>query len=389
MQVHNDDISNVLILNKKSIAGQESHLFETELEKFRPHQNRLLQTTHKQSSLMKELTKMYGDLLQDKRVRAEQSKYESITRQRNTVMARYKKVYEAFHGLLSGISQAQTFYSEMGETVDSLNKNVETFINNRRSEGAQLLSQIEREKSNGSSEQEDREREKLRQLMERLSTEPKPSSTPSSAASSKAKSPPPVPTSTYPGAPAPVSSPKPASHFPTPAPPTQHPQPSIPLSHSPNPYGHHFISPPPQASGMHYMPGQPFQQGAAAPLSEGYNPMAYPYQTPVSPPPPQNPQFYSSTPTPYATGYTGPTPSATTPSQFLPHQYVPPPPPPRPQETTYPPSTGPYPSGPGGYAQARPYGGGHHRGNSKSQGQGQSQGQMPSNDPWAGLNAWK
>lgn len=371
MQVHNDDISNVLILNKKSIAGQESQLFESELEKFRPHQNRLLQANHKQSSLMKELTKIYGDLLQDKRVRAEQSKYESITRQRNTVMARYKKVYEAFHGLLSGIAQAQAFYTEMAETVDSLNKNVETFINNRRSEGAQLLSQIEREKSNGASDQEDREREKLRQLMERLSTEPKPSSTPtapSPATSSKAKSPPPVPPTTYPGAPV-------SPHFPPAAIPGQ--QHSIPLSHSPAPYGQFM----PPGGPMSYIPGQPFQQGAAAPLSEGYNPMAYPYQTPVSPPP--NPQFYSPTPTAFG-GYSGPTPTAT-PSQFLP-SYVPPPPPPRPQETTYPPSTGPFPSGPGGYAQARPYGASPHQ---RTLSQTQPQSQTPSNDPWAGLNAWK
>lgn len=387
IQVHTDDISNVLILNKKSIAGQESQLFETELEKFRPHQNRLLQASHKQSALMKELTKMYGDLLQDKRVRSEQSKYESITRQRNSVMARYKKVYEAFHGLLSGISQAQTFYTEMSETVDSLNKNVETFINNRRSEGAQLLSQIEREKANGASEQEDREREKLRQLMDRLSTEPKSSPAPSSAASSKAKSPPPVPTTTYPGAA--VSPPNVPSHFPTPAPPAQQPQhqPSVPLSHSPAPYGQ--FMPPGAAGGMHYVPGQPFQQGAAAPLSEGYNPMAYPYQTPVSPPP--NQQYYSSTPAPYG-GYPGRPPSAT-PSPFMHQPYVPPPPPPRPQETAYPPSSGPFPSGPGGYAQARPYGmSQHHRTKSQSQSQGQGQGQIPPpppGDPWAGLNAWK
>lgn len=324
---------------------------------------------------MKELTKMYGDLLQDKRVRAEQSKYESITRQRNTVMARYKKVYEAFHGLLSGISQAQAFYKEMSETVDSLNKNVETFINNRRSEGAQLLSQMEREKGNGASEQEDREREKLRQLMDRLSTEPKTSPTPSSAASSKARSPPTVPTATYPGAP--VSPPNLSSHFATPAPPVQQQQHGVPLSHSPAPYGQ--FMPPGAAGGMHYVSGQPFQQGAAAPLTESYNPMAYPYQTPVSPPPSQ--QFYSSTPTSYG-GYTGPAPSAT-PSQFMHQPYVPPPPPPRPQDTTYPQSTGPFPSGPGGYAHARPYQ--HHRTKSQSQGQGPP---APS-DPWAGLNAWK
>ena len=317
---------------------------------------------------MKELTKIYGDLLQDKRVRAEQSKYESITRQRNTVMARYKKVYEAFHGLLSGIAQAQNFYTEMVETVDSLNKNVETFINNRKSEGAQLLGQIEREKANGASEQEDREREKLRQLMERLSTEPQPTTT---SGPSKAKSPPGQ--HTYPGVPG--ASPRMSPRPPSAAAGQQH----VSLSHSPAPYRQYM----PHGASMPYGAGQPFQQGAAAPLSEGYNPMAYPYQTPVSPPP--NRQYYSSTTNPYP-GYSGPPPSGT-PSQFM-QQYVPPPPP-RAQETTYPPTTGPYPSGPGGYAQSRPYSASqHHR--SRSRSQSQSQHQPPqSSDPWAGLNAWK
>lgn len=370
----------MLILNKKSIAGQETQLFEAELEKFRPHQNRLLQANHKQSSLMKELTKIYADLLQDKRVQSEQSKYEGITRQRNSVMARYKKIYEAYNGLSSGVVQARTFYKEMGENADSLRKNVETFISNRRSEGAQLLSQIERDKASGVSEQEDREREKLRQLMERLSTEPKTSSTSPSTGSagappapSKIKSPPP-----------PVHAPSYSATGPSPQmspryPPTMPGAPGAPLSHSPAPYGQYM------SANSGYMSGQPFQQGAAAPLSEGYNPMAYPYQTPVSPPP--NQQYFSQTPTPYS-GYTSasPAPSAAvaTPQQhyMAPQGYIPPPPPPRPQQPSYPPSAGGvYPSGPGGYSQARPYG--HQKAPS------QSQPPSASNDPWAGLNAWK
>lgn len=373
----------MLILNKKSIAGQESQLFESELEKFRPHQNRLLQANHKQATLMKELTKTYGDLLQDKRVRAEQSKYESITRRRNTVMARYKKVYEAFNDLLSGTAQAQTFYSEMSETVGSLKKNVESFINNRRAEGAQLLSQIEREKASGAAEQEDRERERLRQLMERLSTEQRP---PSSTGPSKAKSPPPALVKTSGGYQGSTKSPTMSSpHYP-PAPPSV--QQSIPLtSHSPAPYGQYMG---PAASTVSYVPGQPFQQGAATPLSEGYNPMAYPYQTPVSPPPPppQTQQYFSQTPTPY-TGYSAGTASiaAAPTASFIPPGYIPPPPPPRPQQITYPPSTGPYPSGPGGYAQSRPYGTSqHHKAQSQSQ---PPPPPPPSNDPWAGLSAWK
>ncbi|KAL4937682.1 vacuolar protein-sorting protein bro1 [Aspergillus oleicola] len=379
-KVHNDDISNVLILNKKSITGQESQLFEAELEKFRPHQNRLLQANHKQMALMKELTKTYGDLLQDKRVRAEQSKYESITRQRNSVMARYKKIYDSFNSLRSGITQAQTFYTEMTETVDSLKKNVDTFINNRRSEGAQLLGQIEREKAGGASDHEEREREKLRQLMERLSTEPKPPSVPppsSSTGPAKAKSPPPpVKAPAYPTN---IAPPKASPGFPS-AVPQQHGTP-ISHSHSPAPYGQYM----PPGTGVSYLPSQSYQQGAAAPLSEGYNPMAYPIPASSMSPPPSQP-FYSPTPTPFYTSPTPPIPS----SQYMPQGYVPPPPPPRPQQTTYQPSIGPFPSGPGGYAQSRPYGSSqHHKAHSQSSPAGHPPSSSTTPDPWAGLNAWK
>lgn len=349
---------------------------------------------------MKELTKIYGDLLQDKRVRAEQSKYETITRQHNSVMGRYKKVYDAFNGLLSGILQAQTFYTEMSETVASLKGNAETFINNRRSEGAQLLSQIENDKANGAADQEDREREKLQQLMGRLSTDPKSSGTsPSSMAPSQGRSPPPPSqTPAYPS----VTSPRYSS---TTAPPMQgqtQPQPpppppiNAPVSHSPAPYTHYRS---PSATGAPYVPSQqPFQQGAAAPLSEGYNPMAYPFpaSSVSSPPPPpaSSQQYYSTTQSPYghhshgSQHFPGPSPSPA-PSQYMPPGYVPPPPPPRPQTTTYPPSTGPFPSGPGGYAQSRPYGASHRRGQSQSQSQSQQGPAPPSGDPWAGLSAWK
>ncbi|KAH8681244.1 vacuolar protein-sorting protein BRO1 [Xylariales sp. PMI_506] len=177
-KVHNDDISQILILNKKSIANYENQLFQTELEKFRSHQNRLLQANHKQSSLMKELTATFNSLLQDKRVRAEQSKYESIQRQRATVVNKYKRAYQEFLDLEAGLQSAKRWYAEMKETVDSLQKNVDTFVNNRRSEGAQLLNQIEQDKAANKSQQAEVERERLRGLMERMSMDPSASPSP-------------------------------------------------------------------------------------------------------------------------------------------------------------------------------------------------------------------
>ena len=94
---------------------------------------------------MKELTATFNALLQDKRVRSEQSKYEAITRQRSLVMSKYKRIYQEFLDLEAGLQSAKQWYSEMKDTVDSLDKNVETFVNNRRTEGAQLLNQIEQQ----------------------------------------------------------------------------------------------------------------------------------------------------------------------------------------------------------------------------------------------------
>ena len=371
-QVHNDDISNMLILNKKSISNHENQLFQAELEKFRPYQNRLLQANHKQTALMKELTKTYGDLLQDKRVRSEQAKYEGFTRQRNTVLTRYRKVFQAFNDLIAGLLRAESFYSEMKDSVESLEKNVETFVNNRRSEGAQLLSQIERDKASSAGGQADRERDRLRELMERMSVDPSSSSLPTRSKSSSSR-------------PAPLSRP-PQSHsqqaqqqstpYPTKSPPISPPYTSTGLQ-SPdmasvysNGYPQYSVL----SNGHYALPPSRdlYQSGGAAGPKDPYNPVAYPYQAPGSPPP--NQQFYpqnSAVP-----AY----PQYPQHNQYMPHGYIPPPPPPGPppgSQQTFPNPSTPYPAGPGGYAQHP---------TSRQSGSSQQHGQ---NDPWAGLNAWK
>ena len=353
----------MLILNKKSIANQESQLFQTELEKFRSHQNRILQGMHKQTALMKELTKAYGDLLQDKRVRSEQSRYESFTRQRNQVLTKYKRVFQAFNGLINGLMRAQSFYTEMRDTVGSLEKNVETFVNNRRSEGAQLLGQIERDKANNVGAQADRERDRLRELMGRMSMDP--SSSPTKSPSSR---PPPFSRSSQPIDPyANKSPPATSNYYPVPSStPT-----SAPFSH-PYPTSNRVYSgPPPQANGSHAEPTRP---GGLPSVNDPYNPMAYPYQSPMSPPPASAGSHYPN--------YAQPSHQIYPPHNQFPHQgYVPPPPPPGPPPSSQMSFGNPdmaHPNGPGGYASFQP---------PRPNGSGHPPREHP--DPWAGLNAWK
>ncbi|KAI9804509.1 MAG: bck1-like resistance to osmotic shock [Sarcosagium campestre] len=382
-KVHNDDISSVLILNKKSISSQEQQLFQSELEKFRPHQSRLMQANHKQSTLMKELSAAYGELLQDKRVRAEQSKYESITKQRNAVISKYRRIYHAFNDLTSGLTKARRFYSEMKDTVESLEQNVETFVNNRRAEGAQLLSQIERDKAEGSGNQADRERERLKELMDRMSLDPSSASSPSKSQAATPGLPP--PTSPY-QIPYQSVSPQMVPRY---ASTNALGQPSGPTS--PPLLGSHSQQGYPQ-----YASGQPdnfqMQQRASQRLShsaspnhthDSYNPSAFArpdsFQAQRSPPPQS--QYYSVPPSQYGFPGQQPQPQPQQPQAYMPPGYVPPPPPPGPPplgpQQTFPPAVGPYPAGPGGYAQHQ------------QPGQRYGNQQAGSGDPWAGLNAWK
>ncbi|KAH0604423.1 uncharacterized protein H6S33_006800 [Morchella sextelata] len=387
-KIHNDDISNVLILNKKAIQNIEPQLFATELEKFRPHQNRLLQAAHKQSALMKDLTAAYGDLLQDKRIRAEQSKYEALSRQRNAVLSKFKKTYQAFLDVWAGLDKARQFYTEMMETAESLDKNVETFVSNRRVEGAQLLSQIEQQKGS------DIDQRKLQGMMERMTVGSQ--SEPPGSAKLPPKRPAPLSNNVSPHTPHPTSAgalgsppgtPRYAPHqysgYPTPTPPP--PPPPPPTGYT----GYQYPPPPngyPRRESYGQLPGLPrrdsYQQ--AQPMARRDS------QLPTSPPPsgaqPQqyHPGHFSNPPSMYTGGGTAQN------YPYNPQTYVPPPPPPGPPpgqaqrqsftalpQTVYQPQQ--QPGTPGQQQQGQAY---------QQYGQSQQQ-QGQQGDPWAGLAGWK
>jgi len=380
-KVHSDDISNVLILNKKAIANQEAQLFRAELEKFRSHQNRLLQANHKQASLLKELTNTYSHLLKDKRVRSEQSKYEAFSRQRNTVMSKYRKVFQSYNDLEEGLDRARNFYSEMKDTALSLQINVETFVNNRRSEGGQLLSKIEQGKSQAGADQE---QQRMKELMERMSLDP--SSSPVSAGRKKSI---PPPLSSIPGYSL-SSNPSHLTYNPAASPPVT---PRYPASTS--------------QSQQTYMSPQHAYHGSGAATSTAYNqPLPrhesysqytqqssqhthHPSQSSASYNPPQN-QYHPVSPPAHQQFFSpssaqhpqhqlwGQQPQqqqwGVTSQPGLPQGYVPPPPPPGP------------PPAPG--SEFGHFGQGYAGVGAYAQRQGTPQSGQQGHDPWAGLSGW-
>jgi len=361
---------------------------------------------------MKELTSTFNTLLQDKRVRGEQSKYENITRQRSAVNAKYKKIHQEFLDLEAGLDSAKQWYSEMKDTVDSLDKNVDTFVNNRRSEGAQLLSHIEQERAANASGQADRERERLRGLMERMSMDPttSPSKSRSHSISQNSGS----PSTRYPSTnisgqyQVPTTSPPQSSHSAFPPVPVNSFYQSQPQQIRQGSYAENSVSlsqssynpgtfqsrgglasPPPdqtQFSQNQYLRRDSAQPASAPPTQTSFNPNQYGRpQQPTSPPPNQTHfaqnqygrpnQPTSPPPTQTQFAQYGRQSQQQPTQQYMPHGYIPPPPPPGPpplgpQQTFQQPGTAPVYGNPG-----------QQRG-------GQQQQHNPA-DPWAGLSAWK
>lgn len=332
-----------MIHSKKAVGNQENQLFKAELEKFRPFQVRLLQANHKQSSIFKELTSVYSELLQDKRVRAEQNKYDTLARQRGSVLNRYRKVHQAFSDLRAGLERAQKFYADMKNTIDSQSLNVDSFVGNRKSEGGELLQSIERKKTASSNGQANSDTERMQALMGRMSvTSPPPPPSQQAGRPDLGHRPPPAPPqSGYPGIP--------ANTYSTPAP---HPMQSPSYGVVPPTRQQASITSPPYQSTPGSHPGHQIP----------YNPSNY---GPMSPPA-QPPHAGSGYMSPGLQQY------AQTPFQGQGGYGVPPPPPntSRPQTFSVPPN-------------------GQQYGGQQTKNYGQQPQQNNAADPWAGLGGWK
>ena len=313
---------------------------------------------------MRELTKVFSDLLRDKRVRNEQNKFEAFSRQVGTVLAKYRKIYSAYCDLQAGLARAKEFYDDMRETIDSLKNNVDSFVENRRSEGAQLLGVIEASKGAGVGA--DKEQARLKDLMARMSVVSPVQSSQSPASSGGSytnhRPPPLAPTTNY--------SPQQQSAYNPARSSVQIP----PLNNAPIQQFASYAQPPHSAGLPPFGGGSGDNNINNRQQPSTYNPSTY---GAISPPahqqyfsPPPNHQYNQSS-TPF-----GQMPIQH--SQQMPAGWQPPPPPPGPPpnqdfNTVMSSMQGNYPSGAGGYAHNDPR---------RAPPPGQA-------DPWAGLSSWK
>ncbi|KFH65197.1 hypothetical protein MVEG_08678 [Podila verticillata NRRL 6337] len=141
VKTQQDDISNLLILNKKS-SGIEPQLFAQELEKYRPHQTRITATVHHQQALMQELTTHFKELMNGQEARSLQEVWETTERKRQALSDQLVKTKPSYLTVKDGYKKGIRFYEELNEQVQDLSKAVDQFCRSRKDERGMLERQV-------------------------------------------------------------------------------------------------------------------------------------------------------------------------------------------------------------------------------------------------------
>ncbi|RIA89337.1 BRO1-like domain-containing protein [Glomus cerebriforme] len=101
-KTHQDDISHLLILNKKS-QNIEPQLFATELEKFSPYRNRITASIHHQQALLQDLTANFKSLMEGDEAKTLQTRWDHAERRRREVCDRLRKAKDSYLEVKEGL----------------------------------------------------------------------------------------------------------------------------------------------------------------------------------------------------------------------------------------------------------------------------------------------
>ncbi|CAG8543336.1 10433_t:CDS:2, partial [Dentiscutata heterogama] len=141
-KTHQDDISHLLILNKKT-QNIEPQLFATELEKFSPYRNRITSSIHHQQALLEELTVFYKNLVGGEEARILQDRWEQAERRKKEVCERLKKAKDNYLEVKDGLRKGIQFYVDLNDLIENLSKTVHQFARTRQQEREDLIQSIQ------------------------------------------------------------------------------------------------------------------------------------------------------------------------------------------------------------------------------------------------------
>lgn len=144
-KVHRDDISGVLVNSK---GADDNLIFEQELEKFQPYQQRLTATINTQALLIKDLADSWEKITRDPVVKSKVSDRKRALDHSHVIVERFRKAFDSWKQAKTGLDKGQDFYRDLRLMADKVNVSATQFVNARRQEGKSILSAIQSNTTN-------------------------------------------------------------------------------------------------------------------------------------------------------------------------------------------------------------------------------------------------
>ncbi|PWN52458.1 BRO1-domain-containing protein [Violaceomyces palustris] len=141
-KIQSDDISQLLILNRRS-QSLEPALFAAELEKFKPHQNRIAVSIHHQKTILGEIAEAYKELSNSSLAKDVMRRWEEKEKARNGLISKLRKARDENAEVRAAVAKGLKFYSELGDLVKNIRQGVNRFVSERRTERERLLGELE------------------------------------------------------------------------------------------------------------------------------------------------------------------------------------------------------------------------------------------------------
>ncbi|SOV08174.1 Vacuolar protein-sorting protein BRO1 [Ustilago sp. UG-2017a] len=141
-KIQTDDISQVLVLNRRA-QNVDSSIFAAELEKFKPHQNRIAVSLHHQQALLAEVDAAFKELSELPASKAAGAKWDEKEKARNRLVARLRKARDSNAQVRAGVAKGLQFYEELEGIVKKLRGDVNRYVGERKVERQRLVSELE------------------------------------------------------------------------------------------------------------------------------------------------------------------------------------------------------------------------------------------------------
>lgn len=149
-RIQADDISHILILNRRAAPEAQNQLFQQELEKFRPLTQRIGRSQSEQDRIVGEIEHLWEALNSAPEGRGRAQEWNKKNTIREKLVGNLRNAKDANAQIRAGLAKGLMFYNQLEEIASELRRNARAFVEERGIERDRLIRELDVGKSSSS-----------------------------------------------------------------------------------------------------------------------------------------------------------------------------------------------------------------------------------------------